>query len=193
MKKAILTGKWDDNQSWTLFRDDTIPNPALCTAVYCLAILPATEQVVLTRNNRGWEMLGGHIEKGEMIEEALVRECLEEGGYVPENYQLFGYRKITAKKPVPHNQDKDSFYPFPNGYIPHFIATSSLPLHAHSGTEIYERRAFSFDELESLTIEQLPLLKNMLQFYEHQLSQTRIKITGCIKQKVPGNKSWNFL
>jgi len=102
--KAILEGAWDSNQSWALYQDTKMPDVKLCTAVYCLAILPDTKQVVLTRNNRGWEMLGGHIEPGETIEEAMVRECIEEGGFTPETYALFGYRKITAKTPVPHNQ-----------------------------------------------------------------------------------------
>jgi len=143
-----------------------MPDQALCTAVYCLAILPETQQIVLTRNHRGWEMLGGHIEPGETIEEALLRECLEEGGFTPEKYQLFGYRKITAKTPVPHNQNEGSFYPFPHGYIPHFIATSTLPPLAPSGVEIYESKAFSFEELETLDIEQAPLVKSMLDFYK---------------------------
>jgi 8-oxo-dGTP pyrophosphatase MutT (NUDIX family) len=165
-QQPLLSGQWDDNQSWQLFQNDTLPEATLCTAVYCLAILPDIKQVVLTRNHRGWEMLGGHIEPGETIEQALIRECLEEGGFAPENYQLFGYRKITAKQPVPHNQKEGSFYPFPHGYIPHFIATSSLPLQKPSGVEIIESRAFLFDEVKSLGMEQWPILKVILDFYE---------------------------
>lgn len=165
MKQAILTGNWDDNQSWALYQDDEMPEIALCTAVYCLSILPQTKQVVLTRNHRGWEMLGGHVEPGETIEQALLRECLEEGGFTPESYQLFGYRKITAKQPVPHNQKEGGFYPFPHGYIPHFIGISTLPLKEPTGMEIIERKAFSFDELATLDIEQAHLLKTMLDFY----------------------------
>lgn len=164
-RQPLITGQWDDNQSWQLFQSDELPDAALCTAVYCLALLPGTNQVVLTRNHRGWEMLGGHIEPGETIEQALLRECLEEGGFTPEHYQLFGYRKITAKQPVPHNQKTDSFYPFPHGYIPHFIATSTLPLQKPSGSEITESRMFSLDELETLKIEQKPILNTMLDFY----------------------------
>lgn len=126
--QSLLTGQWDENQSWQLIQSDKLPDVTLCTAVYCLAVLPGTKQVVLTRNHRGWEMLGGHIEPGETIEQALLRECLEEGGFTPEHYQLFGYRKITAKQLVAHNQKADSFYPFPHGYIPHFIATSTFAI-----------------------------------------------------------------
>lgn len=164
--KAILTGSWDSNQSWALYKDDKMPDPAFCTAVYCLAILPETRQVVLTRNHRGWEMLGGHIETNETIEEALLRECLEEGGFTPETYRLFGYRRITAKKPVPHNQKENSFYPFPHGYIPHFIAISTLPLKEPIGAEIIESKAFFFDELAALDIEQGRLLQIMLDSYK---------------------------
>jgi 8-oxo-dGTP pyrophosphatase MutT (NUDIX family) len=164
-QKALLSGRWDENQSWELYQSAKIPDPALCTAVYCLAILPNTKQVVLTRNHRGWEMLGGHIELGETVEQALLRECLEEGGFTPEHYQLFGYRKITAKQPVAHNQKEGGFYPFPHGYIPHFIAISTLPLQKPSGMEIIESRAFSLSELGTLKMEQWPILKSMLDLY----------------------------
>lgn len=161
----LLTGKWDDNQTWQLFKSNELPDAALCTAVYCLAILPETNQVVLTRNHRGWEMLGGHIEPGENIEQALLRECLEEGGFTPEHYQLFGHRKVTAKKPVPHNQKVDSFYPFPHGYIPHFIAMSTLPLQQPTGEEIVESRAFAFDEIPQLDTEQRQIMELMIDTY----------------------------
>ncbi|HEU4966099.1 MAG TPA: NUDIX hydrolase [Candidatus Saccharimonadales bacterium] len=171
--QPLLTGQWDDNQSWQLYRSDELPDIALCTAVYCLAILPAAEQVVLARNHRGWEMLGGHIEPGETVERALLRECLEEGGFTPEHYRLFGYRKITAKRPVSHNQRVGGFYPFPHGFIPHFIATSDLPLQRPSGLEIVESRVFSFDEVAKLHIEQWPILRAMLDSYRKTANFTQ--------------------
>lgn len=163
--QPLLMGKWDDSQTWQLFKSSELPDEALCTAVYCLAILPETKQVVLTRNHRGWEMLGGHIEPGESTEQALLRECLEEGGFTPEQYQLFGNRKITAKQPVPHSQKADSFYPFPHGYIPHFIATSMLPLLKPTGEEIVESRAFAFDEIPKLDTEQRQIMELMIDAY----------------------------
>src|SRR5262245_47002487 len=107
--RPLLTGQWDDNQSWGFHQDDNMPDISQCTAVYCLAILPETDQVVLTRNHRGWEMLGGHIEDGETIDQALFRECLEEGGYTPEDFKLFGYRKVTSIQPTPHSQKEGHF------------------------------------------------------------------------------------
>lgn len=167
---TTLQGKWDENVSWEFYLSDQLPDAALCTAVYCLAVLPHRNEVVLARNHRGWEMLGGHIEPDETIEHALIRECQEEGGFTPESYKLFGYRKITSKQPMPHNQ-RDGHYPFPTSYIPHFVAVSALPLQAPTGEEIYESKVFPLDELEKVVMEQMPLVKAGLTFYEANREQ----------------------
>src|SRR4051812_15383278 len=97
----VHEGNWDDNISWEFHLSEEVPERSLCTAVYCLAINNAdTESIVLARNKRGWEMLGGHPEPGETLEDALIRESLEEGGFYPTNYQPFGYRKVIAKEAV---------------------------------------------------------------------------------------------
>lgn len=162
--QPILTGRWDDNQSWEFYLDAEPPELLLCTAVYCLAVIAHSGNVVLARNHRGWEMLGGHIEPGETVEQALLRECLEEGGYTPDRYTLFGYRKINSKIPIVHSQ-RDGYYPFPHGYIPHFVAVSSQPLQKPTGAEIVESREFSPDELRTLGMEQELLIELGLQFY----------------------------
>jgi 8-oxo-dGTP pyrophosphatase MutT (NUDIX family) len=33
-----------------------------------------------------WDVVGGHVEKGESVEDALVRECVEEVGLTPSRY-----------------------------------------------------------------------------------------------------------
>ncbi len=37
-----------------------------------------------------WDLVGGHVEPGESLEEALLREVEEEIGYRPPSYQKFG-------------------------------------------------------------------------------------------------------
>lgn len=50
--------------------------------------------MVLDKNN-WWNPLGGHIEKNETWEEALIREALEEGGVDIADNLIFGYIKIN--------------------------------------------------------------------------------------------------
>lgn len=142
----IAEGKWDDITSWEFFLDTTEPPEMLCTAVMCIAFTPDRKHVVLTRNQRGWDFVGGHIEEGENLEDTLIRESLEEGGFVPVDHQLFGYHKLTSTEPVPHNQ-RDGFYPHPHAFMPFFVATSNAPLAAPTGAEIFESRLFALHEL----------------------------------------------
>jgi 8-oxo-dGTP pyrophosphatase MutT (NUDIX family) len=145
----VSSGTWEQDVSWELYKSSELPPAELCTAVFCLAL--HDDGVVLTRTKRGWEMLGGHIETGETVEEALFREAHEEGGFTPEEYQLFGHKKLTAPRPVPSSRE-GIFYPFPTGYVVYFVAKSSLPLEAPHGDEgeILESRAFTLEEIAEL-------------------------------------------
>lgn len=145
--RKIAEGKWDDITSWEFFLDSTEPPSELCTAVACVGFTPDLEHVVLTRNHRGWENVGGHIEQGESLEDTLLREALEEGGYAPTNPQLFAHRKLTSTKPVPHNQLPGVFYPHPHTYIPYFVTIVPGALAEPTGEEIFECRAVALSEL----------------------------------------------
>jgi 8-oxo-dGTP pyrophosphatase MutT (NUDIX family) len=149
MSEKRMSGEWDDNVSWEFYTSAELPPVELCTAVFCLAF--SGDRIVLTRTKRGWEMLGGHIEPGETVHEALYREAHEEGGFTPRQHRLFGYKKIRAKQPVP-SRVAGQFYPFPIGYVTYFIATSDAPLVAPHGDdgEILESRAFTFEEVAKL-------------------------------------------
>lgn len=142
---VALKGKWDRNISWEFYVSETLPEDAPCNVVYCLAVIKHTDQIVLTRIGRGWEMLGGHIEPNETLHDALVRECMEEGGYSPETFELFGYSKITAKKAVA-NGHHGGTYPLVT-YIPHYIAISDIPLVGPTGDEVLESGVFSHAEI----------------------------------------------
>lgn len=98
----IIVGKWGDDIQWELYATLALPPAELCTAVMCVAI--SDNKVVLACSERGWGMLGGHIEDGESLESALYREALEEGGFIIEEYRLFAVRKITATKSAPSSR-----------------------------------------------------------------------------------------
>lgn len=53
----------------------------------CLAVVDADRKVLITRRNKGmkifphaWVLPGGHVDVGESLEEAVVRELAEETG-----------------------------------------------------------------------------------------------------------------
>ena len=144
----VETGTWSDIVSWEFYLSSELPPAELCTAVFCVAITPEGK-VVLSRPERGWGMLGGHIEEGETLEAALVREAQEEGGFMPVNPHLFGYKKIIHSEPVPH-QLPGKFYPFPHSYIVYYWATTDTPIVEHFGEEVLESGSFSVDEAKLL-------------------------------------------
>lgn len=145
-KTLIGVGDWGENISWELYETHALPPAELCTAVMCVAV--TEEKVVLARSERGWGMLGGHIEEGETLDAALRREAREEGGFIIDEYQLFAVRKITAK--VQASQRVGVAYPFPNSYIAYYWATTNQTLQAPTGEEILESGSFALDEIDAL-------------------------------------------
>ena len=145
--RSIDSGAWGDKISWELYPANDlkdVPALELCTAVFCLAITE-DEKILLMRAARGWSILGGHIEEGESIPDTLMRESLEEGGFYPENPQVFAYRKILSTEPIPH-QNPDKFYPHPVGYNVFYWATTNRPLVLPTGTDVLESKVYSLEE-----------------------------------------------
>lgn len=116
---VISTGKWNENISWKFIISPIIPDEALCTAVCCITTVD--RKLVLIRNKRGWELPAGHRED-ETIKEAIVREVREEAGVAIVDPRFFGYKKLTAKKPIPKKGSTSDFYPFPTSYVSFFYA-----------------------------------------------------------------------
>lgn len=58
----------------------------LISAVFLLAIKGS--KILAIKNDRGWEVPGGHVEPGETSEEALIREVEEEAGTTFSNAKL---------------------------------------------------------------------------------------------------------
>jgi 8-oxo-dGTP pyrophosphatase MutT (NUDIX family) len=133
---------------WYLYTASVLPTVEDCTAAFCVAITH-DQKVVLEREERGWGMIGGHIELDENVERALARECLEEGGFTPDNPKLYAYRKIIASVPVSH-ADPTRSYPFPISYIAYYWATSNTPIVAPTEPEVIESKAFGLEDLKKI-------------------------------------------
>lgn len=55
-------------------------------------------EIILTLNHRGVDLIGGHIEKGENPEQALIRECMEKACLIPLKYELIGAIQVDNSK-----------------------------------------------------------------------------------------------
>jgi len=67
-------------------KDTIFPKKELLSAVFLIALDGL--KILAIKNERGWEIPGGHIERGETPEIALVREVKEEAGATFSNVKL---------------------------------------------------------------------------------------------------------
>lgn len=129
--KILTEGIWEDGTPWKFFITDDLPPRELATAVFCIATYD-NKLVLAEHANRGWEIPGGHIEEGEILEDAIRREVLEETGASIQNIEQFGLKMISPKSPVLHRDNPKKFYPYPHSYVPYFLAEvtdlSDIPL-----------------------------------------------------------------
>lgn len=165
----IASGIWGENISWELQRASNLPPAELCTAVMCVAI--AENKIVLARSERGWGMLGGHIEDGESLDDALFREAREEGGFNIDRYKPFAVRKITAKTPVPNRTGTS--YPFPTSYIVYYWATTTDPIMNPTGEEIIESGSFTLSDIDALNTPDKPIIEAGWRKYAKHLSTSQ--------------------
>ncbi len=149
-KQKCLSGKWTKHINWEFYLSNYLPNRKLCTAVF--GILEHQNKIILTKTQRGWELPGGHIEQNETIEEALKREILEEAGVYVDGYQLVGYRKIIASKPIKNKNGEN--YPFPVSYIPYYKVFTKHKIELPQGdkNEVLDSREYTFQEIKKLKI-----------------------------------------
>jgi 8-oxo-dGTP pyrophosphatase MutT (NUDIX family) len=103
-------------------------------------------QLLLTKVGRGWDLPGGHIEKGETPEQALTREIQEETGGTIRTIKPIGYLKITNVKENELNRR------YPKVSCTLIYAGSGIHLEndgSSLGFEATERGLVSFEELQN--------------------------------------------
>ncbi|MCA1073659.1 HAD-IA family hydrolase [Clostridium bowmanii] len=78
-------------------------------------VFDKSEQVLLMRrvDNGMWGIPSGHVEPGESVEDAIIREICEETGLIVKVNRLIG----VYSDPV------SQVFPYPNGEVSHFITT----------------------------------------------------------------------
>jgi ADP-ribose pyrophosphatase YjhB (NUDIX family) len=136
-----ITGNWGEGIEWELYESAELPPEELCTAVFCVAFDHEGRVILMRPKTRGWGLIGGHVEfeKGESLEEALLRESGEEGGFVPGNPQPFAYLEITSDAPV-------SKYPRPTSYQVYYHSDIKGAMFKPTGEEVEESSSFSVEE-----------------------------------------------
>lgn len=68
-------------------KDTILPDKKFFSAVFLIAL--EGTKILAIKNDRGWDIPGGHIENGETPEEALAREVQEEAGVTFSDAKLF--------------------------------------------------------------------------------------------------------
>ncbi len=77
MTNFVECGKWE-SASWEFWNSNRSPSLELCTAIGLVPVTNLTaNEVILTKNQRGWEMIAGKIEPGESPKETCAREGLK--------------------------------------------------------------------------------------------------------------------
>lgn len=119
-KGLILSGNWKNITFWNFYISSKLPENVVVTTATGFVIWD--KKIMLVENkNRGWELPGGHIEEGETIKEALMRELYEESGLKNiSSIEMFGYNEIINPDIGKINKATGKLYP-KYAYNPHFI------------------------------------------------------------------------
>ncbi|KAA0545351.1 NUDIX domain-containing protein [Bacillus sp. BGMRC 2118] len=104
MSQASTTVNWDGNIVQLIWRPyKNLPNEALITSVHGYCFYEGKILLVKIKD-RGFNVPGGHIEKGEAPEDAFYREAMEEA-YVTGKVMLLGYIEVSHKENPLFNPD----------------------------------------------------------------------------------------
>ncbi len=158
MLKLIDTGDWGHSAFEAYLDLDGNFDQYRSTATGAICICFDKENKVVLMNN---QPIGGKLEKGETVEDALQREALEEVGFKLNEWKYFGHYKVTLRDTAPQKyMDK---YP-PIGYIIFFLATGEKVCEPY-GEEATETQLMTVDEVLNSNEITHKMLKEGLKLY----------------------------
>lgn len=118
-----------------------LENPVV-SSVHCFPI--KNGNILFTVNQRGLDIIGGHVEKGETPEQALLRECMEEACIKLESFSVIGAIQVDNRD-NPHAAEKGYA---PIGYQLFFTSNKYVEQPFKADFESTERQYVSFDNVK---------------------------------------------
>lgn len=111
-------------------------------------IFPINKQgkILFTENQRGIDIIGGHIEKGETVEEALFRESMEEACITLNTFSLVGAIMVdNTENPTAIQKGYPQF-----GYQFFYISTNYIEKQFLQTHESISRKYIDKDEINNI-------------------------------------------
>jgi ADP-ribose pyrophosphatase YjhB (NUDIX family) len=156
--KPVVNGNFGPKVSWKLYLSKELPLEELCTSVFCVVITEDGKVLLMEDEDRGWGLIGGHIDPGENIMQALYREANGEAGLKPKNPKVFAYSEITATEPIAH-QDQNKNYPFPTSYMVYYICGIEGEIGQPTEPDSLGSKMFTMEEIQQLRVPDFPIIK----------------------------------
>lgn len=137
-----FSGVWGQSSEWDFILSDTLPDLPV-TSVFGVYIEDG--KVALAKNERGWELPGGHVNPDEELASALAREMKEEAGVLVESSTLFGYLDIRNLGAAVHDETGE-LYPSRAAIL--FYTVTGTCAGGHDPNEALASGLFTLDSPE---------------------------------------------
>jgi 8-oxo-dGTP diphosphatase len=159
-RRFDATEYWPDTESEVRFIPSNIVPidlPKTAAVIYAFK----SDELLIIKNQRGWDIPGGHIEPGETPEQAIARELTEEAAARVEHIQLAGYLHVTKLK----DNQRNKAYP----------TVGCIVVYRGEGIHLNEyNQQFETTDRMMLPVEQLPQ-------YHHKWSGMKREIVEYVR------------